>query len=257
MSEINFDTYMSGKVKLDKVCDFLVEDIKNNKKDDFLYKWSFFTKKFSQIETLNISKVWSALIKEEKTQWLDILPFNRYCHAVRYSSKKYYENNSLENKKIFLNCVKEMSNFGKSNILKELEGLRLAIVPSFYEKNEDKCHQYLKVILELDKIYRSFNPQNPDKFLTYMIISQGKEIQIYNYNEPLSSNVFFNEVTVKLMDKLIIEDSIGANKLNNKKDSQSLNDIYYYFQKYYKYHKFQNMLSNLPQKNIQDKKNKI
>lgn len=255
--EESFKSYMAGKVKIDTICDFLVTDINNNQKNEFFEKWELFRKKFTEIENLNISKVWRALIKESKTHWFKELPFNKSCHAIRYTSQQYYVDSTKENKDLFLLCYKEMLKFGKNNILKELEELRLSIVMSFHEKDEEKCDKYLNVLLEFDNLYRELLPQNPDKFLTYMIISQGKQIQSNNYEESLNNNIFFNYVTIKLMDKLIEVDSIGANKLNNKKDSQSLNELYHYFQKYYSYNKFKDMLTALPEKNIKEKKNKI
>lgn len=254
---IEFKKYLEGKVKIDKICDILVEDIKNNKKDIFLNKWDLFREKFTNIESLNITKVWLALIEYEKTEWFEVLPFNQSCHAVMYSARKYYIDNNIYNKKIFDKCYVEMLKISKSTVLKELETLKVYTVNTVHENNEQKIDNYLSVIMEIDELYRHQKPQNPDKFLTYIIITQGKEIEARNINEKINDHQFFKKVTVKLIEKLIKIDGIGANKLNNKKDSQSLNQLYNYFNKYYKYIKLDNKLVNKEKNDNLVKKIKI
>lgn len=250
-----FNEYISGKNKVDKICERLVEDIKNNNKNEFLMKWKLFQEKFKNIENLKISRIFANLIEYEKTSWFDKLPFNKGCYAVTYAAKKYYNNNTQINKEILDICFTEMSKISKQNSLKEFENLKNYLTLSFYETDNKKCMQSLSVLLEFDNLYKSLNPQNPDKFLTYMIISQGKVIEAKNIN--ISEDIFFKTVTVKLMGKLINTDGIGASKLNNKKDSQSLNQIYKYFQKYYNYVKLDNKLVKSENNNNNNEVKKI
>lgn len=258
MTIVDFDTYMKGKVKVDKICDFLVEDIRNDNKEDFLNKWKIFNERFPQIENLNISKVWSTLVGKEKTDWFENLPFNKTCYAVGYAARKYYLQPNEQNK-VFLNhCVENMLVFSRSSIFKQIEDIRKFsyVDLSFNETDNQKCQSYLEAIIYLDQLYRSLHPQNPDKFLTHMIISQGKSIELNHFGKPLVNSEFFNTVTVPLMKRLIDVDKIGANKLNNKKDSQSLNEIYHFFQKYYMYNKVDKMLQKYPERE-KTKRNKI
>lgn len=256
MNEINtdFEKYLFGKVKVDNICNMLVEDITKNNKIEFLNKWKLFREKFVNLEALNISKVWSALISNEKTEWFEELPFNGNCNAFHYAALKYYSKNNEYNKEIMNVCFKEMSTIAKHNVIQEMQKFRLYFIISFHEKDRIKCENSLSIIMELDTLYRSLKPQNPDKFLTYMIISQGKEVQQQSMNQSILENVFFSNVTTKLIEKLVEVDAMGANKLNNKKDSQSLNEIYHYFQKYYQYSKLE---KKLPENNISIKRNKI
>lgn len=257
MNNIDFEKYISGKVKIDHICNMLVEDINANNKLEFLNKWKLFRQRYVNLENMNISKVWSALIVNKKTNWFEELPFNKSCRAVMYAAIKYYSDKNTYNKEILNICFNKMSIVAKSNVIKELENLRLFWSITFQEKDRIKCESYLSIITEIDSLYRYLKPQNPDKFLTLMIVEQGKEVQTKNMNESMSDNVFFNHVTVKLMENLIHFDKMGANKLNNKKDSESLNEIYTYFQKYYQYLKLEKKLIYLPEKNIKIIKNKI
>lgn len=250
MKIIDFSTYIQGKIKLDKLCDYLVEDIKNNDKKEFLNKWKMLEQRFPQMENLNISKVFSALISQEKTDWFDKLPFNKTCYAVGFAARKYYLEPNEQNKAFLNYCVDNMVDFSRSIIFKEIEDLRKFsyVDLSFSEQNSEKCKSYFEAVIYLDELFRNLQPQNPDKFLTHMIISQGKHIELNQSSKSLVESEYFNEVTVKLMKRLIDFNSIGANKLNNKKDSQSLNEVYHFFQKYYMYNKVDKMLQKYPER---------
>lgn len=250
MTNLTFEQYLKGKPKIDKSCNFLIENIKNDVPEQFFKNWKLFQEKFGKIDNLNISRVFSSLIEEGKTDWFENLPFNKSCHAVMYASKKYYlQTNAehvLKNRELLHICFNNMKKISKSSVIKDFETLKNYIKVSVYEKEEEKCRHYLSVLLEIDDLYRSLKPQNPDKFLTYVIITQGKEIEISNYvgthKQTLDNSVFFNEVTMPLVSRLIEFDGIGANKLNNKKESNSVHDIYVFFKKYYMYHKIDNLL---------------
>lgn len=255
---IDFNEYIQGKVKIDKICDYLVEDIRNDDKQAFLNKWKLFESRFPNMENLNFSKVFSTLFGKGKTDWLDKLPFNKTCYAVGYAAIKYYLEPNEKNKQTLNYCVDNMVEISRSRIFKEIEEVRkLSYVDlTFSETDSIMCKNYFDAIIYLDEIYRNLQPQNPDKFLTHMIISQGKHIQLNQSNKSFVDSEYFNQVTIKLMKRLIDFDNIGANKLNNKKDSQSLNEVYHFFQKYYMYNKVDKMLQKYPEReNI--KRNKI
>jgi hypothetical protein len=251
--------FSESKIKINKINDLLVEDIKENNKENFLEKWNIFLLKEFKLSELNFSKIWFNLINYNHIDWLkDInLPFNKFSYCILYACKKYYleskQENSLKNREVLNYLFNQMKKTNKYNlIIKDIESLKNYIKMSIYEKNEEACKHYLNVILEIDELYRSLKPQNPDKFLTQIILTQGKEIEnsnyINNYKQPLSNHYFFNVVTIKLIERLIKFNGMGVNQLNNKKNSQSLNDIYYFFQKYYMYHKFNDVLNSIPEK---------
>lgn len=260
MNKEEFSQYLfSGtKVKIDKINEILVEDIKQNNKEAFLEKWSLFLLKEFKLEDLRFTKIWSNLIENNHTDWLKNcnLPMNKNSYCIIFASKKYYleveTEAKIKNREVLYFLFNQISKTTKSTVFKEFEALKNYVQMSVYEKEEEKCRHYLSVILEIDNLYRSLKPQNPDKFLTQMIITQGKEIEVANYvdgyKQPLINHNFFNEVTIKLIERLIDHDGMGANKLNNKKDSQSLNDIYHFFKKYYMYNKFEKMLNKFPEK---------
>ena len=242
-----FKEYLSGKIKINNMCEILAKDIKDNKELDFRDKWLLLEERFGNINSLNLSIVWKELIEREKLFWLKVLPFNKSCNAVKYAARKYYDNRNAYNKEILMMCFDEVSKISKHSAVKELENLKEHIVRSFYENSDMVCNEYLSVILTLDDLYRSLEPQNPDKFLTNIIISNGYELS--RISKEIEQNNFFNEVTINLMKKIIDIDHIGVQTLNRRKGNFESNPIYSYFDKYYKYIKLK---ENLP-KTCEDK----
>lgn len=259
---------LEGKIKIDKINDILVQDIINNQKNDFLNKWNLFLFKNYKVEDLNFNKVWIKIIEEEKTEWIENinLPVNKYNAFMYHISKKLLYNFNDESKKVFEKLRQKVKS--KSSLIKNIEDIgkinqhaqMLVRLPS--EKNLE----ILSAIIFLDEKYRECNPQNPDKFLTYMIISLGKESEMLildkNRYENKNLNVLtdlniVNEVLIPLMDRLIEFEGMGTNKLVNKKDSQSLNKVYDLFQKYYKTIKLYEKLEVKLTENNKTKKLKI
>lgn len=241
-----FKEYLiQGKIKIDRINDILVQDIVNNEKENFLKKWELFLLQNYKVEDLNFNKVWSKIIEENKTDWImNInLPVNKFNCFMYFISKKILYEFSDENKGIFNKLREKVKS--KSLVIKNIEEIgkinqhaqMLVRLPS------NKHQDILESIIFLDEKYRECNPQNPDKFLTYMIISLGKESEMLisdrNWHEKTNINLLteldvVNAILVPLMDRLIEFDGMGTNKLVNKKDSQSLNQVYHLFQKYYK-----------------------
>lgn len=236
---------LEGKIKIDKINDILVQDIINNQKNDFLNKWNLFLLKNYKVQDLNFNKVWITIIEEKKTEWIENinLPVNKYNSFMYHISKKLLYNFNDENIKVFEKLKEKVKS--KSSLIKNIEDIgkinqhaqMLVRLPS------EKHQNILEAIIFLDEKYRECNPQNPDKFLTYMIISLGKESEMLisdrNWQEKTNLNLLteldvVNTILVPLMDRLIEFDGMGTNKLVNKKDSQSLNQVYHLFQKYYK-----------------------
>lgn len=260
--------FSGEKISIDKINNILAEDIMQNKKEAFLEKWNLFLLKNLNLEQLNFNRIWFNLIEKNHTDWLEefYIPVNKYSFCIYYASRKYYlemnPEDQIKNREVLYFFFGQIAGNQKSKILKEFEMLKNNIDLSLFGEEKDKKNyqHYLKVILDIDVLYRSLKPSNPDKFLTQMIITQGKKIEVNNYidgyKQLLINNDFFNNVTIKLMNKLMEFDAIGVNKLKNKKDSQSLNGVYHFFKKYYEHHKLNNILDKNSEK-IKIKKTKI
>lgn len=231
-TNIDFENYLLGTFKNNKIVQFLMHDINNDNDTDFIYKYSLLVKKINNIDNLNLSCVWKSAIEKNKFYLCEQLPFNKTCNAVHYSLIKYYHNNTLENKEVFYHCLNETIKISTHIVEKTFKNLKLFIKPSFSTTDLKKCTQCLTVLEEIDFLYRKLNPPNPDKFLKAIIVTQGKEIELLNTKQLLSHNLFFSNVTIPLIEKLIKYNGPGIIQLNNKKPSESLNKIYEFFQKF-------------------------